>query len=91
MEESVILCPVLQYTDDTLIVVRDEIHMKKILDKFAAATGPHINFIKSTVVPTHVSPRTFTRVIRLPQCTRKRLSHKSTGACHSQICKPLLH
>ena len=79
---------------DTLIVVRAEIpdvrNLKKILDNFASATGLHINFSKSTAVPIHVSPRTLPRVIRLLQChcARKRLSHKSTGACHSQICKP---
>ena len=65
-------CPVLQYADDTLIVVRAEIpdvrNLKKILDNFASATGLHINFSKSTAVPIHVSPRTLPRVIRLLQC-----------------------
>jgi hypothetical protein len=59
MEESVILSPILQYADDTLILVHVEVHMKNILDNFAATTGVHINFIKSIVQPTHVSPRTF--------------------------------
>ena len=48
----------LQYADDTLILVRAELssvqRLKNVLDSFAAATGLKINFHKSTVVPMHV-------------------------------------
>lgn len=49
---------VLQYADDTLIVMRAEVgvvrRLKGILDDFVAATGLVINFNKSTIVPMHV-------------------------------------
>lgn len=42
-------CPVLQYTDDTLIFSPGTVEvvtvLKSILDKFSAATGLDINFI----------------------------------------------
>lgn len=48
-------CPVLQYADDTLILLKGDLaaiqHLKSILDAFSAATGLHINFDKSTFVP----------------------------------------
>lgn len=51
-------CPVLQYADDTLLLVRAEVtdirRLKKTLDDFASATGLSINFSKSTLVPMHV-------------------------------------
>jgi len=51
-------CPVLQYADDTLIVLKaapgDVIRLKNLLDQFATATGLRINFHKSTIVPMNV-------------------------------------
>jgi hypothetical protein len=51
-------CPVLQYTDDTLIIMRADCgaarRLKVLLDDFVAATGLTINFHKSTVVPLFV-------------------------------------
>ncbi|CAN6168854.1 unnamed protein product [Urochloa humidicola] len=51
-------CPVIQYADDTLIILPAcpvQLHrLKKILDTFASATGLHINFHKSTFVPVHI-------------------------------------
>lgn len=51
-------CPVIQYADDTLILIRaeeDQVRrLKQVLDSFAAATGLHINYRKSTFVPLHV-------------------------------------
>jgi hypothetical protein len=47
-------CPILQYTDDTLIIMRAgetaTAHLKLLLDQFAEATGLTINFHKSTLV-----------------------------------------
>ena len=52
-------CPVLQYADDTLILVRGDVAsmctLKTILDDFSLATGLYINFHKSTFVPMNVS------------------------------------
>jgi hypothetical protein len=57
-------CPVLQYADDTLIILEASVpaaeRLKKILDLFALATGLVINFTKSTMVPMHVSPEIIT-------------------------------
>lgn len=51
-------CPVLQYADDTIILVRAEPEsvqrLKRALDLFSAATELTINFTKSTVTPMHV-------------------------------------
>jgi hypothetical protein len=51
-------CPVLQYADDTLIIMRADCgaagRLMVLLDDFAAATGFTINFHKSTVVPLFV-------------------------------------
>ncbi|XP_071681464.1 uncharacterized protein [Lolium perenne] len=48
-------CPVIQYADDTLLILRAKrsqvCRLKKILDLFSQATGLHINFHKSTFVP----------------------------------------
>uniref|UniRef100_A0A8R7V5F8 Reverse transcriptase domain-containing protein n=1 Tax=Triticum urartu TaxID=4572 RepID=A0A8R7V5F8_TRIUA len=53
-------CPVLQYADDTLIIVKASPdatkHLKAILDDFAAATGLQINFSKTTFIPLNVTP-----------------------------------
>ena len=53
-------CPVLQYADDTLVVLRSDPAsvrlLKRILDAFSAATGLKINYNKSTIVPMHTSP-----------------------------------
>jgi hypothetical protein len=56
------LCtPVIQYTDDTLIMLPacpfQFYHLKEILDTFADTTELHINFHKSTFV-TITSPMT---------------------------------
>ena len=52
-------CPVLQYADDTLIILRATnnaaVHLRKILDDFADATGLQIDFNKTTFVPIHLS------------------------------------
>lgn len=51
-------CPVLQYADDTLILLRAKPaaarRLKQILDDFFLTTGLQISFHKSTLVPIHV-------------------------------------
>lgn len=51
-------CPVLQYADDTLILLQASetamVRLKHILDDFSLATGLTINFHKSTFVPMNI-------------------------------------
>ena len=68
-------CPVLQYADDTLILLRGELsdvrNLKVILDQFSAATGLHINFHKSTVVPMHMGEDLIPQCIDVLGCRRE--------------------
>lgn len=68
-------CPVLQYADDTLIVIRgvqDNVQrLKMILDDFAAATGLQINFSKTTAVPIHLDEATAQQCISILGCKRE--------------------
>jgi hypothetical protein len=54
-------CPILQYANDTIIIVRsseDVIrNLKVVLDSFSMATGLQINYHKSTFAPIHVDPQ----------------------------------
>jgi hypothetical protein len=51
-------CVVLQYADDTLIVMKGELwvvqELENILDQFTVATRLQITFAKSIVVPIHM-------------------------------------
>jgi hypothetical protein len=62
-------CPVLQYADDTLLLVRAEItdirRLKVVLNDFTSATGLKINYAKSTLVPMHVPSDHLQRIVRL--------------------------
>ena len=65
-------CPVLQYADDTLILVRaeteDVINLRNILDSFSEATGLRINYHKSIAVPLHVPDTKLRRLLKVLQC-----------------------
>ncbi|KAJ1273852.1 hypothetical protein BS78_05G016600 [Paspalum vaginatum] len=51
-------CPILQYADDTLILLRADLEdvsrLRAALDSSSSATGLKINYSKSTMVPMHV-------------------------------------
>jgi hypothetical protein len=71
-------CPVLQYADDTLILIRGDLQAviapKHILEQFSLATGLHINFHKSTFVPIHLPEDTacaMASVLGCPCCKVK--------------------
>ena len=53
-------CPVLQYADDTLIILQGELEqiicLKNILSSFSSFSGLHINFDKSTFIPLNIPP-----------------------------------
>ena len=65
-------CPVLQYADDTLIVLRADSDsagtLKGVLDSFSAATGLAINYNKSTIVPMHCSARQVSALANILAC-----------------------
>lgn len=50
---------VLQYADDSLIVLKGDLQgtrtLKLLLDQFAGLTGLHINYAKSTIIPIHMA------------------------------------
>lgn len=54
-------CPVLQYVDDMLIIIKADpqavANLKKILDDFSLATSLSINFQKTMIVPMNVDPQ----------------------------------
>ena len=79
-------CPVLQYADDTLILMRGELpdvqNLKNVLDQFSAATGLHINYHKSTAVPMHMEQPV------IPQCISE-LGCKQDGFPQSYLVLPL--
>lgn len=65
-------CPMLQYADDTLLLIRAEIAdvrwLRECLDLFAQATGLKINFHKSKVVPMLVQPEKQQELLQILQC-----------------------
>lgn len=65
----------LQYADDTLILMRGELadveRLKSLLDQFSAATGLHGNYHKSTAVPMHMSEDDIPRCISALGCKRE--------------------
>jgi hypothetical protein len=68
-------CPVLQYADDTLLLVRGQLAdvqvLKELLDQFADATGLQINYSKSTAVPIHMEPETVHACITALGCRQE--------------------
>lgn len=65
-------CTVLQYADDTLIVLPPDAAqlqtLKHILLQFSEATGLTINFHKSTFAPIHVDPELSTSLAAILGC-----------------------
>ena len=51
--------PIVQYADDTLVVMEGQedqlLILKNILQSFAASTGLKVNFLKSCLVPINMS------------------------------------
>lgn len=51
-------CPVLQYANDTLILIKGDVSSvrcpKRLLDDFTLVTGLYINFQKSTFIPLNI-------------------------------------
>jgi len=71
--DATLSCPVLQYADDTLILMKGDVAsmtvLKRILEDFSAATGLMINFHKSTFVPMHVDATTAAEMAEILGCS----------------------
>jgi hypothetical protein len=65
-------CVVLQYADDTLIILEGDLYgnsaLKTILDQFAALSGLHINYAKSTMVPIHMDEQVVVHCVEAIGC-----------------------
>jgi hypothetical protein len=76
-------CVVLQYAEDTLVIFRAEpeaaTKLKEILDQFAAFSGLHINFDKSTLVPIHVPEQTVSLCVQAIGCSRESFPQQYLG------------
>lgn len=68
-------CAVLQYADDTLIVLRGDLDgvtdLRNLLDQFASLSGLRINYAKSTLVPIHMDEPTIARCVHVIGCRRE--------------------
>jgi hypothetical protein len=66
-------CPVIQYADDTLILLLAEDaqvrRLEVVLDDFAVATGLGINFSKSTFIPINVEEAHATTMVAILGCS----------------------
>ena len=74
-------CAVLQYADDTLLVLRGDVAdvqaLKNILQAFSEATGLKINYSKSTLVPIHMDAGLAADCVTIMGCAHS-LSLKTT-------------
>jgi hypothetical protein len=65
-------CPVIQYADDTLILIQETPHqariLKVILDVFSATTGLQVNYLKSTFVPINLNEEDQTTISKILGC-----------------------
>lgn len=68
-------CAVLQYADDTLIVLQGNTTgaaaLKNILDDFASFSGLHINYGKSTLVPIHMTDNITQECVQVLGCRQE--------------------
>jgi len=66
-------CPVLQYTNDTLILIKGDVSSvrcpKRLLDDFTLVTGLYINFQKSTFIPLNIDGTDATVMARILGCS----------------------
>ena len=76
-------CAVLQYAYDTLIVFKAEtiaaLKLKEVLDQFAAMSGLHINFGKSTLVPIHADDQEVHQCVQILGCSEGSFPHQYLG------------
>lgn len=72
-------CPILQYADDMLVVLRGELadvtHLRQLLDLFTQANGLKINYTKSTPVPINVEDEVASQCVSALGCRREGFPH----------------
>jgi hypothetical protein len=66
-------CPMIQYMDNTLVLLRAEESqvrcLKDVLNAFVAATDPAVNFSKSTFIPINVDDGHAYSLVAILSCT----------------------
>jgi len=75
--------PIIQYADDTLLLLqadaRQLICLKSLLNTFAASTGLHVNYNKSSLIPINVSAEKIEHLAQTFGCTVGALSFTYLG------------
>ncbi|XP_004963682.1 uncharacterized protein LOC101781465 [Setaria italica] len=70
--DATLPCPILQYADDTLILLKADAAglqtLKEVLNLFSDSTGLHINYHKSTMVPMGITDETATQLQGILGC-----------------------
>lgn len=65
-------CPILQYANDTIILLKAErediTRLRNLLDMFSSATGLAINYDKSTAAPMHLSDGALDQFLEFLHC-----------------------
>ncbi|CAD6243045.1 unnamed protein product [Miscanthus lutarioriparius] len=86
-------CPVLQYADDTIILVRaetgDVARLKQLLDMFSSATGLKINYDKSTIIPMHLPEGAIENFLGVLNCNVGSFPQTYLGLPLSNVKLPL--
>ena len=76
-------CAVLQYADDTLLVLRGDVAdvqaLKNILQAFSEATGLKINYSKSTLVPIHMDAGLAAYCVTIMGCAQQSFPQNYLG------------
>jgi hypothetical protein len=86
-------CPVLQYADDTIILLTANAdgaaRLRRVLDLFSEPTGFAINFSKSTVTPMHLPSGSLQEIMDILQCKVGSFSQTYHGLPLSNVKLPL--
>jgi hypothetical protein len=76
-------CVVLQYADDTLIVLKGDCRamhaLRNLLDAFSDATGLKINYSKSTLVPIHMEQEVAAQCAHILGCSQETFPQSYLG------------
>ena len=76
-------CPIIQYADDTLIVMeacsRQLVALKALLHSFGESTGLKVNYNKSVIVPINISEERLDHLARTFNCEKGKLPSHTWG------------
>jgi len=82
-------CAVLQYSDDTLVVLKSDLNaiskLKDILELFASLSRLHINFSKSTLVPIHIDEGMILQCVQTIGSAEEKAFLYPTWVCPCQL------